>query len=68
MAVLRGSKAKSIDAWMQQLAGPDGQLLHGAGSGRSDEWWKGLANVLMGQGLLASQARTVSNMLGPGAS
>jgi hypothetical protein len=47
--VLRGSKAKSVDPWMQALTGPDGRALHGAGSGRSDEWWKGLAGVLMGQ-------------------
>lgn len=57
--LLKGSKSKQVEPWMQQLTGPDGSMLHGAGSSRSEEWWKGLANVLMGQGLLASQTKSV---------
>jgi hypothetical protein len=58
--LLKGSKSKQVDGWMQELTGPDGSKLHGAGSNRSEEWWKGLGNVLMGQGLLASKAKSVS--------
>lgn len=57
--LLKGSKSKQVEGWMQELAGPDGTKLHGAGSARSDEWWKGLGNVLMGQGLLASKTKSV---------
>ena len=57
--VLKGSKSKQVEPWMQELTGPDGAKLHGAGSNRSDEWWKGLGNVLMGQGLLASKTKSV---------
>jgi hypothetical protein len=60
VSLLRGSKAKGVEPWMQQLTGPDGLLLHGAGSSRSEEWWKGLAGVLLGQGYISSQSKTVS--------
>eukprot|EP00775_Hariotina_reticulata_P009775 gene9775-9932_t len=52
------SKAKGVEHWMQQLPGPGGTLLHGAGSSRSEEWWKGLAGVLLGQGYIQSQSKT----------
>lgn len=58
--LLKGSKSKQVDSWMQELTGADGSKLHGVGSNRSEEWWKGLGNVLMGQGLLASKAKSVS--------
>jgi hypothetical protein len=58
--LLKGSRSKQVEGWMQELTGPDGSKLHGAGSNRSEEWWKGLGNVLMGQGLLASKAKSVS--------
>lgn len=60
IAVLRGSKAKSLEAWMIEAKAADGTALHGAGNSRSEDWWKGFANVLLGQGLLASQSKTVS--------
>lgn len=50
---------------MQELMGPDGAKLHGSGSNRSEEWWKGLGNVLMGQGLLSTKAKSVSTKLVP---
>ena len=64
VALLKGSKSKQVEPWMQELTGPDGSKLHGAGSKRSEEWWKGLGNVLMGQGYLASNARKVCWVLG----
>lgn len=60
VSVLRGSKAKSIEPWMQDIKDQHGNPLHGAGSSRSDDWWKGLAGVLMGQGYLQSQHKSVS--------
>lgn len=58
--LLKGSKSKQLDPWMTALPGPRGSPLYGAGSNRSEDWWKGLGNVLMGQGLLASKAKSVS--------
>lgn len=61
--LLKGSKSKQVDPWMQELVGPDGAKLHGAGSNRSEDWWKGLGNVLMGQGYLASKTKAVRRAL-----
>lgn len=61
--LLKGSKAKQVEPWMQELTGPDGSKLHGAGSARSEDWWKGLGNVLMGQGYLASKTKAVSRFI-----
>jgi hypothetical protein len=58
--LLKGSKSKQLDPWMTALPGPGGSPLYGAGANRSEDWWKGLGNVLMGQGLLASKAKSVS--------
>lgn len=60
VSVLRGSKAKSVEPWMIEIRDASGNPLHGAGSSRSDDWWKGLAGVLMGQGHLQSQHKSVS--------
>lgn len=57
--LLKGSKSKQVEQWMQDLTALEGQKLHGAGSNRSEDWWKGLGNVLMGQGLLASKSKSV---------
>lgn len=57
--LLKGSKSKQVEQWMQELTGPDGAKLHGAGSNRSEDWWKGLGNVLLGHGLLASKSKSV---------
>jgi hypothetical protein len=59
VAVLRGSKAKSVDDWMKEAKAADGSALYGAGSNRGEDWWKGLGNVLLGEGYLASQSKTV---------
>jgi hypothetical protein len=37
-------------------------MLYGAGSNRSEDWWKGLGNVLLGEGFLASQSKTVGGI------
>lgn len=63
VSILRGSKAKNVESWMMELRDAGGKLLHGAGSSRSDDWWKGLAGVLMGQGHLQSQHKSVSDIL-----
>jgi hypothetical protein len=39
-------------AWMTEKAAPDGTRLHGAGSGRSEAWWKGLHGVLVAKGMV----------------
>jgi hypothetical protein len=57
--LLKGSKSKQVEQWMQDLTALEGQKLHGAGSNRSEDWWKGLGNMLMGQGLLASKSKSV---------
>lgn len=62
--LLKGSKSKQVDPWMQELVGPDGVKLHGAGSNRSEDWWKGLGNVLVGQGYLASKTKAVRQASG----
>jgi hypothetical protein len=59
VAVLRGSKAKSVDDWMKEAKAADGSALYGAGCNRSGDWWKGLGNVLLGEGFLASQSKKV---------
>ncbi|WIA16435.1 hypothetical protein OEZ85_013122 [Tetradesmus obliquus] len=58
VAVLRGSKAKGVEQWMREAAAADGSALYGAGSSRSEDWWKGLGAVLLGEGFLASQSKT----------
>jgi hypothetical protein len=61
VAVLRGSRAKSVEEWMKEAKAADGSALYGTGSSRSEDWWKGLGNVLLGEGLLASQSKTVGH-------
>jgi hypothetical protein len=61
VAVLRGSKAKSVDDWMKEAKAADGSALYGAGCSRSEDWWKGLGNVLLGEGFLASQSKMVGD-------
>eukprot|EP00878_Enallax_costatus_P042925 GHUV01050445.1.p1 GENE.GHUV01050445.1~~GHUV01050445.1.p1 ORF type:complete len:136 (+),score=51.02 GHUV01050445.1:313-720(+) len=46
---------------MMELRDHSGNPLHGAGSTRSDDWWKGLAGVLMGQGYLQSQHKSAAS-------
>jgi hypothetical protein len=48
---------------MKEAKAADGSALYGAGSNRSEDWWKGLSNVLLGEGYLASQSKTVSPCL-----
>lgn len=61
VSVLRGSKAKNIERWMMELQDHHDNPLHGAGSNRSDDWWKGLAGVLMGEGYLQTLHKSVSH-------
>jgi superfamily II DNA helicase RecQ len=54
VGLLRGSNAKDIQPWMRELQGPLGGALHGAGTKRSEGWWKGLAGLLQAQDLIKS--------------
>ncbi|PRW18345.1 putative ATP-dependent DNA helicase [Chlorella sorokiniana] len=52
--VLRGSRSQKVKPWMADITGPDGTKLHGAGQQYSEGWWKALAGMLTGRGLIAS--------------
>lgn len=39
--------------------GPDGRPLHGAGTKRSDNWWKGLHGLLVGRGFVELKSMQV---------
>jgi ATP-dependent DNA helicase RecQ len=57
LLVLRGSKSKDMKPQWLALRGPDGAPLHGCGASKSEEWWKGVAEVAMAQGLAAMETR-----------
>jgi superfamily II DNA helicase RecQ len=65
VSLLRGSNAKDIQPWMRELQSPLGGVLHGAGTKRSEGWWKGLAGLLQAQDLIKSVfKRGAGNQMG----
>ncbi|KAG2446096.1 hypothetical protein HXX76_000696 [Chlamydomonas incerta] len=56
--LLRGSRSKDLQPWMIDAAVhvATGAKLHGAGTERSESWWKGLGGLLAAEGLLAYHA------------
>ncbi|KXZ49836.1 hypothetical protein GPECTOR_19g287 [Gonium pectorale] len=51
--LLRGSKTKDLAPWMLEATHAiSGEKLHGAGTSRSDSWWKGLGGLLAAEGLV----------------
>ncbi|GIM10839.1 hypothetical protein Vretimale_14456 [Volvox reticuliferus] len=51
--LLRGSRCKDLQPWMLEAThAVTGERLHGAGSGRSESWWKGFGGLLNAEGLL----------------
>ena len=56
--VLRGSKSKEVrDQWKTWRLPTDGTLLWGAGSSHGEEWWKGMVEILLSQGLAVIETR-----------
>jgi hypothetical protein len=49
---------------MMQKPGPDGAPLHGSGTARSEAWWKGLAGLLVGKGMVELKSMQVRGGLG----
>lgn len=61
LLILRGSRSKDVrDQWKTWRL-RDGTVLWGAGTHKGDEWWKGMSDILMSQGLAAMETRS-SNM------
>ena len=56
--VLRGSRAQKMKPWMLEMTAPDGTKLHGAGLQWTEAWWKALAGMLTGRGLLAGHTKS----------
>lgn len=57
--LLRGSNSKKMKPWMLEATAGDGTRLHGAASryGKSEAWWRALAGMLVGRGLIASHTK-----------
>eukprot|EP00887_Chlorella_sp_A99_P003535 scaffold7.g3535.t1 len=58
IGMLRGSRSTRMKPWMLDITAADGAKLHGAGAERSEDWWKALAGILTGRGLVAVQTRS----------
>ncbi|KAL6762387.1 hypothetical protein V8C86DRAFT_665973 [Haematococcus lacustris] len=64
LAVVRGKNSKDVSDGMRAMCDPHGTPLYGVGKSRGEEWWKGLAGLLVGQGLLEYKSMSVGQ---PGA-